>query len=182
MKKRLIISLSLLTMLIAFIWVMSEKSVSYSEPQEALFAIDNDLLLIPGYKLNGKALFFFIKNGNGLGTAYVKKSFFGWKAGALTWSPMDSDREYEKLNGSRGHGENLMYGLIRHGDERLVQINEERATILDLAMLPTKEIEKFRLEGLYIWYLESEQPLDGGEIKLLEKDTNREIDTNDFKK
>ena len=47
--------------LIAVIWVTSAKSDSYSEPQEALFAIDNGLLLIPSYKINDKALFFFIK-------------------------------------------------------------------------------------------------------------------------
>lgn len=50
---------------------------------------------------------------------------------------MDSDRKYENLSGSQGQGENLIYGLIRHGHERLVQINEEQGTILNLAMLPT---------------------------------------------
>lgn len=115
-----------------------------------------------------------------MGAVYVQKWLFDWKAGALTWSPMDSDRKYENLSGSQGQGENLIYGLIRHDHERLVQINEEQGTILNLAMLPTKEIEKYRLEGLYIWYLERDQPLDDGEIKLLDKVTGRKLDTMDL--
>ena len=79
----------------------------------------------------------FIKNTNNLGAAYVQKGLFGWKAEMLTWSPMDNERSYENLNGYQGYGENLIYGLIRQGNERLVQIGENHATILNLAaMLP----------------------------------------------
>ena len=167
--------------LIAVIWVTSAKSDSYSEPQEALFAIDNDLLLIPSYKINDKALFFFIKNTNNLGAAYVQKGLFGWNAEMLTWSPMDNERSYENLNGYQGYGENLIYGLIRQGDERLVQIGENHATILDLvAMLPPSEVEKLRLDGLYIWYFESDSPPNGEEIKLLNKNTGEELDSIEF--
>src|SRR5699024_7295820 len=138
----------------------SAKSDSYSAPQEALYASNNDLLLIPVYKVDDKALFFFIKNTNNLGAAYAHNGLFGWKADVLSWSPMDENRNYENLNGYQGHGDNLIYGLIRHGDKRLVQIGDTEATILDLgAMLPQGEIEKFQLEGLYIWYFESETPL-----------------------
>ena len=173
-------AVSLITVLIAVIWVMSEKSDSYMEPQEALFTIDNDLSLIPGYKTNDKSLFFFIKNTNKLGAAYVQKGLFGWKAGMLTWSPIDGERSYENLNGYQKHGDNLIYGVIKHGDDRIVEIGENRTTILDLAMLPSSEFEKLRLEGLYIWYFESVKPLNGGEIILLNKDTGEELDTMDF--
>ena len=175
MKKWQLVTVALITILIVVIWVMSEKSDSYSEPQEALFAVDNDLSLIPSYNINDKALFFFIKGADNLGAAYSRKGLFGWKAEMLTWSPMDNERSYENLNSYQVHGENLIYGLIRHGDDRLVQIGENRATILDLAiMLPPSEVEKLRLEGLYIWYFESDKPLNGGEIKLLNKDTGEE--------
>jgi hypothetical protein len=93
---------------------------------------------------------------------------------------MDNNRSYENLNSYQVHGENLIYGLIRQGDDRLVQIGENHATILDLAMLPPSEVEKLRLEGLYIWYFESDKPLNEGEIKLLNKDTGEELDTIDF--
>lgn len=182
MKRWLLMTIVPVAIIIVVVWGIIEKSDSYSEPQEALFANDNDLLLIPGYKMNGRALFFFIKNENDLGAAYVQKDLFGWKADLLTWSPMDSERNYDSdhLNGIQGQGENLFYGLIKHGDDRIVQVGEERADILNLAMLPTKEIENFRLEGLYIWYLESDQPLDSGEIKLLDEDTGEELDSADF--
>lgn len=49
-----------LLLFIFLIWFIPETSDSYSEPQEALLAFDKDLLLIPGNKINGDALFFFI--------------------------------------------------------------------------------------------------------------------------
>ena len=180
MKNRLLMSVSLITILIVFIWIVSEKSDSYSEPQEALFAIDNDLSLIPGYQINDEALFFFIKNANNLGAAYVQKGLFGWKAGMLTWSPMDDERGYENLNGFQIHGDNLIYGFIKQGDDRLVEKDGNPATMLNLAMLPQSEVEKLRLEGLYIWYFESDKLLNGEEIKLLNKDTGEELDRMDF--
>jgi hypothetical protein len=175
-----IISVIVILIFISIFWVISEKSDSYSEPQEALFAIDKDLVLIPSYKINDKALFFFFKDKNNLGATYVQEGLFGWNAGMLTWSSMDNDRSYEKLNGYQGHGENLIYGLIRHGDERLIQIGENNATILSLSMLSPSEVEKFRLEGLYLWYFESEIPLNEGEIKLININTGEEIDSIDL--
>lgn len=180
MKKCSLMSVVLILILISVFWIMSEKSDSYSEPQEAVLAADNDLSLILGYKLNNKALFFFIKNGSNLGATYVQEGLFGWVAKMRTWSPMDNDRSYENLSGYQVHGENLIYGLIRYGDERIIQIGENQAKILNLAMLPPIEVEKFRLEGLYIWYFESETPLNGEEIKLLNKNTGEEIDSIDF--
>jgi hypothetical protein len=93
---------------------------------------------------------------------------------------MDNDRSYEKLNSYQGHGENLIYGLIRHGDERLIQIGENNANILSLAMLSPNEVEKYRLEGLYLLYFENETPLKEGEIKLISTNTGEEIDSIDF--
>lgn len=87
---------------------MSEKSSSYSEPQEALLD-DKDMLLVPAYKMNGEALFFFIKDKNYLGATYVKEGLFGWKTGVLTWGSMGI-KGYEKLSGSSGHGDNLSMG------------------------------------------------------------------------
>ncbi|MGN7408386.1 MULTISPECIES: hypothetical protein [unclassified Sporosarcina] len=180
--KRWLLTALLVAVIIAIVWVLSEKTNSYSESQEALFEIDNDLSIIPGYKLNDKALFFFIKNEENLGAVYVQKRMFGWKVDTLTWSPMASKRNYDSdsLNGFQGHGENLIYGLIKQGDDRIVQVNEEQATILNLAMLPQDEIERFRLEGLYIWYFESEEPLTGGVIRLMNKNTDEELDNADF--
>ncbi|WP_255421087.1 hypothetical protein [Paenisporosarcina sp. OV554] len=38
-------------------------------------------------------------------------------------------------------------------------------------MLPNNVVEEYQLEGLYIWYFESENALDGGEINLINKYT-----------
>ena len=94
----------------------------------------------------------------------------------LTFSPMDDERDYENLNGYQIHGDNLIYGFIKHGDDRVVEMDGYRATMLNLAMLPPSEVEKLRLEGLYIWYIESDKPLNVEEIKLFNKDTGEELD------
>ena len=51
------------------------KSSSYLEPQDALLAMDSELLLVPAYKYNNEALFFFIKNEHNMGAFYVHKGF-----------------------------------------------------------------------------------------------------------
>ncbi len=177
MKKWSLILSILIFLIVSVFWIVAKNEESYSEPQEALFAVDKDLVLIPGYKLNNTALFFFIKQTENLGAAYVQEGLFGWQTGMFTWSPMDNERSYEDLKGHRIHGENLIYGLIRHGDERLIQVDENPATLLNLAMLPQDEVEKYNLEGLYIWYYESETPLESNEITLLNRDTREVLDT-----
>lgn len=89
----------LIVMLISIsaVWFFSEKANSYSEPQEAIIAIEKDLLLIPAYKLNDDAIFFFIKDKNKLGATYVQEGLLGWKAGILTWSAMDNNRNYDEF-------------------------------------------------------------------------------------
>ena len=129
MRKWSLLSGVLLLFLLAPILLITMKSDSYSKPQEALLAIDPDLLLIPGYNINDQSLYFFIKNANQLGAAYAQKGLFGWKAGMLTWSPLDNERNYQSLNAYQVHGESLIYGLIKHGDERIIQIGENHASM-----------------------------------------------------
>ena len=64
-----------------------------------------------------------------------KEGLFGWKARMFTWSPMDNKRNYQKLNGYQDDGENLIYGLIKDGDDRLIKIDENKARIINLAKL-----------------------------------------------
>ena len=52
LSKVLVTTFLLIIISISVIWFKSERSNSYSEPQEALFANEKDLLLIPGYELN----------------------------------------------------------------------------------------------------------------------------------
>lgn len=114
------ITFIVIAIFITVIWVIPEKSISYSEPQEAILAVEKDLILIPAYKINRNGLFFFIKDKNNLGATYVREGLFGWKAEFLSWSPMNPERNYKNLNGHQGHGDNLIFGLIKDGDDRLI--------------------------------------------------------------
>lgn len=184
MKNKSITSISITILLMVFIsffiWFMSEKSSSYSEPSEALFAIDQDMILIPGYKMDDEALYFFIKDKNYLGATYVKKGLFGWKAGMLTWESSNFKVSSDNLNGHSGHGENLIYGLIKKGDERIIKMGENEAKLLNLEMLPNSIVEEYQLQDIYIWYFESEIALNGGEIKLLNKSRGEQLDSLDY--
>ena len=169
----------LIAISIFVIWFLYEKSTSYLQPQEALSAIENDLWLIPADVQFDDALFFFIKDQNNLGVTIVHEGLLGWKTDALTWSPIDSKRNYEKLNGYQKHGENLIYGLIKDGTDRQIIINENDAHIVHL-LLPSNVIEKYQLEDLYIWYFESNKSIEEGEIKLINKQTQELIDSINF--
>ncbi|KXH81938.1 hypothetical protein [Sporosarcina sp. HYO08] len=177
MNKKLLGILPLILIFIIgfFIWALAERSESFQEPNEALLANDQDLVLIPGYKHDDRALFFFIKNETYLGAAYVHKRIFGWKAGMLTWSSLD--RNNEGLDSYSGHGDHLIYGLIRHGDERLIQVGEHDAKMLNLEMLPQNKVEQLRLKGLYLWYFEGGSFSDRKGVKLIDKNNGEEIDS-----
>lgn len=178
MTKR--ITVIILIMVFVFIWGMGERASSYSEPSEAFFAIDQDMVLIPGYKMDEEALYFFIKDKNYLGVTYVKKGLFGWKTGMLTWGSFDFKASSDKLNGRSGHGENLIYGLIKNGDERIIKMGENEAKLLNLEMLPNSIVEEYQLQDMYIWYFESEITLESGEIQLLNKSTGEQLDSVDY--
>jgi hypothetical protein len=156
---------------------MSDKSSSYSEPSEALFAADQDMVLIPGYKKDDEALYYFIKDKNYLGATYVKKGLFGWKTDVLTWGALDLKVSSDNLIGHSGHGENLIYGLIKNGDERIIKMGDHEAKLLNLEMLPNSTVQEYQLQDMYIWYFESETALDRGEIKLLNKSTGEQLDS-----
>lgn len=71
-------------MVVAIAWFSDAKSQAYAEPNEALLAVENNIVLIPGYKMDKEALFFFFKGKNGFGATYVNNGLLGWKAGMLT--------------------------------------------------------------------------------------------------
>jgi len=180
LNKNTSITFAVIVIFITVIWLFSDKSISYPEPQEAIFGVEKDLALIPAYKINSNALFFFIKDKNNLGATYARKGLWGWKADFLTWDPMDNKRNYEKLNGYQGYGENLLFGLIKDGDDRLLQLDDKNATILNLEMLPAEVVEEYQLKGLYIWYFESDTALEEGTIKLINKSTEEVLDEIDL--
>jgi hypothetical protein len=175
--KILLITIPVLLIIVSVIWYLTEKSISYAEPHEALFAIERDLLLIPAYKINNEALFFFIKDQDQLGASFVKEGPLGWKADMLTWSPMARNINGQKLDGYQAHGEKLIYGLIKDVDDRIIKIGENQAKILNLEILPPNTVEEYQVEDLYIWYFQTENALADGEIKLINKSNGEVIDT-----
>ena len=137
-------------------------------------------MLIPAYKRDDKSLYFFIKDRNNLGATYAHKGMFGWKSDFFTWGPMSSKKSYENLEGFQGHGENLVYGLIKLSHEETVMVDEQEAQLLNLAMLPPSVVKDHQLEGLFLWYFEKEDQSEYKQVKLLLRDTEEIIQTIDL--
>lgn len=96
----------------------------------------------------------------------------------LTWSSIGNKRNYEKLSGYTGHGDDLLYGLIKNDDDRIIKMDDNEAIILNLGiMLDPSVVKEHQLEDLNIWYFESDIGFNGREIKLINKDTEEEINT-----
>ena len=171
------VSILIIILLCTFaVCFFTEKSSSYLEPQEAINAVEQDLLLIPAYIKNDDALYFFIKDMNNLGVTYVQRGIVGWKAGILTWSSIDSNRNYDKFTGYKSQGEGLIYGLIKYEEDRIVKMNENEAKYLKLdVMLPQKVVEEYKLEDLCIWYFENATVSEEKTIELI-SNTGKVID------
>lgn len=183
MKNKTILStVSLLMVVITLtsLWAHAEDQDSYSEPHEAILAEDKDLLLIPAYKMGNESLYFFIKGKNNLGAVYSHQGFFGWKSGMLTWGPIDPNRDVDRLGGFKGHGETLIYGLINNADERVVKVDDQKATILNLAMLSPEVVKEYQLEGVYLWYFEKDPERTYKQVELVEKETDEVIQSIDL--
>lgn len=164
------------------IWGSWEKSEAYSEPQEAIYELYFDSALIPGYVLDRQALFFTISDDQLLGAHYVDKRIFGWKAKGFLSYPINN-RDILANNHVETIGKrHLIYGLIDRVEDAIVQVNGEEARLLNLAMLPEEEIEKYNLEGLSIWYFESEKRIDTAEaeVQVVDRQTGKVLDTLSF--
>lgn len=79
----------------------------------------------------------------------------------------------------QGHGGRLTYVLIqiKDGDNRSVQMNRNNAVLLNLEMLPFKTVEAYELEDTFIWYFETDTPIDKRDIQLIDNDTRDVIDS-----
>lgn len=148
-RTSLLILIGIILVLTSF-WISSERSISYSEPHEAMLANDRELILIPAYKIDDEALFFFIKDQQFFGAAKVKKGIFGWKQPMMAWSPMSDRSSYEIPGGYQGYGEYLVYGLIKNGADYRIEVNEKDPVILPFAMLPPAEVKANHLENMYL--------------------------------
>ena len=171
----IIFTLSFISVLLVYLF-LSEISNSYSEPSEALLAADDNLVLIPAYKLDDDSLYFFIKDQENLGASFIHNGLFGWKAEDLTWSRFDTNIRNSQLNDFHGYEDDLIYGLIKNGDELIVKKDEDVARMLNLEMLPRNIVEDYHLQDLYLWYIKSDSALEKGEITLINKYSEEVID------
>ncbi|OHR67393.1 hypothetical protein HMPREF3291_10810 [Bacillus sp. HMSC76G11] len=165
------------------IWSMTEISQSFDEPLEALQHTKHDMeVVIPAYKINDEALFFFIDQKNHLGTAFLKEGIYGWKASSISTNPLtDRPAESELLN-YHFYGNSMIYGLLSDEKGSLeVKINGAEARTLQVGGMLEQEIaQKYNLQNTVLWYYQQDELVPGGgEVELL-KDKVKLVDEKGF--
>lgn len=164
-------------------WFYTEKSESFSEPQEALLNVEKDVLLIPAYKVEGESLYFLIKD-NQLGAAYIQEAIFGWKLGEgeIPFTSIGDRQDYEKLSHYKVHDDFLVYGLIKNVENSIIKVNGEEAKIISLeSIFSSSEIKENNFEGISLWYYEKfNEVLSEGKIEVFNKDTQKLTDSTDL--
>lgn len=165
-------------------WFYTEKTESFSEPQEALLNVEKDVSLIPAYKVEGESLFFLIKD-NQLGAVYVQEAIFGWKLGEgdIPFTKIEDRKDYEKLSHYKVHDDFLVYGLIKNAENSIIKVNGEEAELISLeSILAPSEIKENNLEDMYLWYFEKfNEVLNEGKIEVFNKDNQKLTDSTDLK-
>lgn len=153
-----------IAIILIVMWAVWEGSESHPTPQEAIYEMYYDATLIPGYLHEDEALFFSIAGNKLISAHYVDKNLFGWKAKRFTSYPVNDrsilDNNYGESTGKR----HVIYGLIEPKDDWIVQVDGEDARLLNVETLPAEEVALYDLEGLFIWYYESNERIDTAEV------------------
>lgn len=168
--------LGILLITVFIVWSVSENKVSYEEPQEALLAENEDLVLIPAYVTPDKALYFFIKSSNSIGAAMVNKGLFGWKSDSLVWSTASGMITDEKFNGYQTYGDEIIFGLMENGQEHTVMADDIPANKINLEGSLYDESVEMDLENVYLWYIESDKLSNIKQLLLVNQNTNEKLD------
>ncbi|WP_271853922.1 hypothetical protein [Planococcus maritimus] len=177
-KKRMLVLIGLVlvaALIIALVW--SSNTVETAE--QAVRDSDNDLVLTPVYELNGRALFFFIRDDDQFGAATAIESWFGWRLETRTESTIPTLDDPDRINNYASHEDGFVYGLFDPTDGRHVQIGEMPADQLLLGeRFPAELLEETGLSKKAVWFTENapeDRPLplqlldaDGQELQRLD--------------
>jgi hypothetical protein len=145
---------------------MTEISISYDEPLEALKHTKQDMeVIIPAYNINDEALYFFIDKKNQLGTAIIKEGIYGWKAAAIAANPERKMKSNQKQIGYHVYENSMIYGLISEEDGPIeVNINGVLARTLPVGgMLEQDLVQKYNLQNKVLWYYQQDDLVPEGE-------------------
>lgn len=182
-KSKLFIAVMVLGLISLFtIWSISENKISYEEPQEALLAENKNLILIPAYKIQDEALYFFIKESNNIGAAMVKKGLFGWKSDYLVWSTTVDTITDEQIRGYQTYGEEIIFGLMKNGQDLTVMIDDIPAGKINLeASLYNSSVE-MDLKNVYLWYFKKDDlsNINDQQLHLVNQHTYEKLDSYPF--
>lgn len=161
------------------IWYFIEKEQSFTTPQEAILEVDPNLLLIPGYQLNDESLFFFINSHENVGAVYAEKGIMGWKAGILTSGTSSFKQVASNFNGFQSQ-DNLYYGVIELKNHQSLRMDDVEVRALNLTMMGQEVVEQYKLQGLYIWYVELDRPGEQRTLQLIDEETDEVLDEIDI--
>lgn len=176
-----LIVLGIILITVFTVWSISENKIFYEEPQKALLGENKDLILIPAYVTEDKALYFFIKDSNNLGAAKINNGLFGWKSDYLVWSTTTGTITDEKFNGYQTDGDEIIFGLMKNGQDFTVMADDIPAEKINLEVSLHNESVEMDLENVYLWYIESDNLSNIKELILVNQNTNEELDRHTYR-
>ena len=121
-------------------------------PQEALPA-DANYEWIAGPKSDREERYFYLFNGDSIGTINVTKNFKGWSSGTGTSSPLPKLLEENQVNAAYSDNE-ILFGLLKPDGEVKVTVNGQKTERITLTSLSKEIVELYNIKGYEIWYID----------------------------
>lgn len=168
-------TLTLLLLIGALPFFISEYQASYSHPIDALMnssikqtdEIYQVKQVIVSSKRNDEVIFFYLNNDESITAAFVSKGFFGWKNGLQVTGSSSKISEVEADQYAKSHisvSNRIKFGLIASSDIADIRVDEEQATILPLDFYVSSSSPKKKIK---LWYAISDDFSQNSKVEFL---------------
>lgn len=169
------IALTLLLLVGALPFFISEYQASYSHPIDAL--MDSSLKqtdelyqvkqVIVSSKRKDEVIFFYLNNDESVTAAFVSKGLFGWKNGLQVTGSSSKISEVETNQFAKSHitvSNRIKFGLIASTDIVDIRVDEEQATILPLDFYVSSSSPEKKIK---LWYAISDDFSQNSKVEFL---------------
>ncbi|MFE1625435.1 hypothetical protein ACFLFF_01680 [Brevibacillus reuszeri] len=169
------IALTLLLLVGALPFFISEYQASYSHPIDAL--MDSSLKqtdelyqvkqVIVSSKRKDEVIFFYLNNDESVTAAFVSKGLFGWKNGLQVTGSSSKISDVETNQFAKSHitvSNRIKFGLIASTDIADIRVDEEQATILPLDFYVSSSSPEKKIK---LWYAISDDFSQNSKVEFL---------------
>ncbi|HWK21544.1 MAG TPA: hypothetical protein VNS08_00780 [Ureibacillus sp.] len=121
-------------------------------PEEAL-PDDAEYEWIVGLVADKEHHYFYLSNGNYIGTEVVTKNFKGWSSEQGAYASLPKSLEDNQI-ATAISDEKILFGLLKPNGKVEVTVNNQPTKRISLTSLPKEVVELYQVQGYEIWYIE----------------------------